>query len=43
MLCINTLLVKFYLNEAVRVGANDEVYLRPINHDNFFYIIHDVW
>ena len=43
MLCVNTLLVKFYLDEAVRVSSDDEIYLSPVNHDNLFNIIHNIW
>ena len=43
VLSVDTLLVEFDLNKAVRVGSNDEVNFSPINHDNFLHVIHNIW
>ena len=42
MLCIDTLLIKLDLNKAIRIRSNDEVDLRPINHDDFLHIVNDI-
>lgn len=39
---INTLLIKFDLNEAVRVGSDDKVNLSPVNHDHLFDVVDDI-
>ena len=43
VLSVNTFLVEFDLDKAVRVGSNDEVNFSPINHDNFLHVIHNIW
>lgn len=35
-------LVKFDLDKAIGVRADDEVDLRPVNHDYFLYVVHDI-
>jgi len=42
ILCINAFLVELDLNEAVRVRANDEVHLGPVDHDYFLDVVNDV-
>ena len=42
MLSINGLLIKLDLNEAIRVRSDDEVDLRPVDHDDFLDIVHDI-
>ena len=37
------LLVEFDLNEAVRVRADDEVDLSPVDHDHLLDVVHNVW
>ena len=43
MLSIDALLVKFDLDEAVRVRSDNKVNFSPINHNDFLHIIHDIW
>ena len=42
MLGVHALLVELNLDEAIRVGTDDEVDLRPIDHDYFLDIVDDV-
>ena len=42
VLRVYTLLVKLNLDEGIRVGTDDKVYLSPIDHDNFLDVVHDV-
>ena len=42
VLRINRLLVKLDLDEAVRIRSNDEVDLRPVNHDHLLDVVHNV-
>ena len=42
MIGVHALLVKLNLNEAIRVGANNEVHLCPVDHNYFLHIVDDV-
>ena len=41
--CIDGFLVKFDLNEAIRIGTYDEVYFCPVDHNNFFDVVDHIW
>ena len=43
MIGVHALLVKLNFNEAIRVGANNEVHLCPVDHNYFLHIVDDVW
>lgn len=43
LLCIDTFLVKFYLNEVVWVRSDDEVDLSPVDHYYFLDVVYDIW
>ena len=39
---VNAPLIELDLNEAVRVGTDNEVNLSPINHNNLLYVVNDI-
>ena len=43
MICIDALLIKLDLDEAVRVCSDDEVDLGPVNHNHLLDVVNNVW
>lgn len=43
VLRVDRLLIKFDLDEAIRVSSNDEVDLGPVHHDYLLDVVHDIW
>ena len=41
-LSIDRLLIKLYLNEAIRVCSDDKVNLGPVDHDNLFDVVDNI-
>ncbi len=39
---VNASLIKFNLDETVRIGAYNKVHFSPVDHYNLFDIVHDV-
>ena len=42
MICIDALLIKLDLDEAVRVSSDDKVDLSPVNHDHLLDVVYNV-
>ena len=42
MFSVDRFLIEFDFNEAVRVGADDEVDFSPVDHDDLLYIVDQV-